>query len=569
MVNFARLVATLACGASLIVPVARAMEMTISPSLNPILSRDTLTVTAYATGASGYPTGTVTFYMGATQVCTAVPFGLSQYGQPIARCDIARPQDGDVSAWYSGDAQNAPIYRSYRQYVSSTIFHPSITLTGFPGDGYINFDALITPTEFPFIDFATLQHYALGGTLTYYRDGVAIPGCTGRAVNQDYPLHQQCFFLDTRPGLHTYTVEYTGDVNYAPASATMRASIARPPKFDFNADGHGDVLWKSTTGRTALWLLYNAAQIGGRELFGAGTGWMPKLTGDFNHDGFTDILFEHADGSVAIWLMNGDKQIGGAKLLAAGTGWTATHVADFDGDGRSDILWQHVDGRIAIWLMNGTAMAGGGVILAGGTGWSAKLTADYNGDGKADILFEHTDQSSALWLMDGARQAGGGRLFGGGTGWLPFASLDLDADGKDDIVWKHTDGRVAVWTMNGSVQVGGALATSPGAGYVPVTAAYVKDPGRGAIVWRHGDGTTVAMQMAGSATAPTPLVLLESGSGWTLSHFMPYAPGESSANFLAVHADGRVALARWVSALPTLYQLLPAGTGYTPIVTPQ
>ena len=259
------------------------------------------------------------------------------------------------------------------------------------------------------------------------------------------------------------------------------------------------ILWLKSTGRTALWLMSGATQIGGRELFGDGTNWAPKLVGDFNGDGHSDILYERSDGSSAMWTMNGSTQIGGALLIGPGTGWSAKFVGDFDGDGKSDILWEHTDGRTAIWLMNGTAQKGGAVILPGGTGWHVKSIGDFNGDGKADLLWENVDGSSALWIMNGTTQVGGGRLFAGGSGWFATRVADLDGDGKADILWTHTDGRVAVWLMNGSTQVGGAVIQAAGTGFAIAAVGDINGDRRADIVMAKPDGTTKWLAMNGTA----------------------------------------------------------------------
>jgi Tol biopolymer transport system component len=81
--------------------------------------------------------------------------------------------------------------------------------------------------------------------------------------------------------------------------------------------------------------------------------WTIAGTGDFNGDGISDILFRSSDGGVALWLMNSN----GTLMSALGVGsvaiaWSIAQTGDFNGDGKSDILWHDNDGSVALWLMD-------------------------------------------------------------------------------------------------------------------------------------------------------------------------------------------------------------------------
>src|SRR3979490_1858728 len=68
------------------------------------------------------------------------------------------------------------------------------------------------------------------------------------------------------------------------------------------------------------------------------TTWTIVGTGDFNGDGKGDILWRDSSGNTAIWFMNGASVSSSAGLGNVPLTWTIVGTADFDGDGKADIL---------------------------------------------------------------------------------------------------------------------------------------------------------------------------------------------------------------------------------------
>jgi RTX calcium-binding nonapeptide repeat (4 copies) len=79
------------------------------------------------------------------------------------------------------------------------------------------------------------------------------------------------------------------------------------PTKNFDGDVHGDILWQSSNGMPAAWLMNgaNAVTVSGVGSFNPWPSWQVKGSGDFNGDGKSDILWQGSDGTPAIWLMNG------------------------------------------------------------------------------------------------------------------------------------------------------------------------------------------------------------------------------------------------------------------------
>jgi subtilisin-like proprotein convertase family protein len=237
---------------------------------------------------------------------------------------------------------------------------------------------------------------------------------------------------------------------------------------DFNDNGRSDVLWQSSNGTRAIWLMngMNAVEVGAAGPFNPGPSWQIKANGDFNGDGTSDILWQGADGTPAIWLMDGLTVLsnGPAGPFNPGPSWQIKATGDFNGDGRSDILWQGADGTPAIWLMNGLTVLSNGPAgsFNPGPSWQIKGTGDFNGDGMSDIVWQNTNGQAAIWLMNGVNATAVGAVgpFNPGPSWHVQGTGDYDGDKRSDILWQADDGTPAIWLMNGLNFVAGGAAGS-------------------------------------------------------------------------------------------------------------
>ena len=219
---------------------------------------------------------------------------------------------------------------------------------------------------------------------------------------------------------------------------------------DFNGDGKADLLWHDTSGNTGMWFMNGTAVASTGGVGTISTAWSVNSTGDFNGDGKGDLLWRDTSGNMSMWFMNGASVTSSAGLGNVSTTWTIIATADFNGDGKADILWRDTGGNLAVWLMNGatvTSSAGLGIISSA---WSLAGTGDFNGDGKFDLLWRDTSGNTAIWFMNGAAVSSAAGLGNVSTVWSVVQTGDYNGDGKSDIFWRDTSGNTALWFMNGA-----------------------------------------------------------------------------------------------------------------------
>jgi len=334
--------------------------------------------------------------------------------------------------------------------------------------------------------------------------------------------------------------------------ATTFTAPGLVPTGNVDGDGHGDILWQSSDGTPAIWLMdgTSAVGIGAAGSFNPGPSWQVKGTGDFNGDSKSDILWQSSDGTPAIWLMNGMSAvgIGAAGSFNPGPSWQIKDTGDFNGDGKPDILWQNSNGTPAIWLMDGMSTVGIGVAgsFNPGPSWQAKGTGDFNGDGKSDILWQSSDGTPAIWLMDGMSAVGIGPAgsFNPGPSWQVKATGDFNGDGKSDILWQGSDGAPAIWLMDGmsAVGIGAASSFNPGPSWqVKGTGDFNRD-GKSDILWQSSDGTPAIWLMDGmSAVGIGNAGSFNPGPSWQVKGTGDFN-GDGKSDILWQSSDGTPAI---------------------------
>ena len=202
---------------------------------------------------------------------------------------------------------------------------------------------------------------------------------------------------------------------------------------DVNGDGSPDVIWQhEITRQVTVWFMGGAE---GADFLGAAwissktmVGWHVVGVWDFNGDGHADLVWQHeTTGQTIVWYLGGPDGtvfLGSATLVAAAVDWRVVAVADLNADGHADLIWQHPTTRqVTAWYLGGPQgdqfLSAAWLSSDGMPDWRVMAVADFNGDGYDDLVWQHdTTRQVTVWYMSGAM----GNTYIGSQ-WLNAAKL--------------------------------------------------------------------------------------------------------------------------------------------------
>jgi hypothetical protein len=132
---------------------------------------------------------------------------------------------------------------------------------------------------------------------------------------------------------------------------------------DVNGDTYADLMWQNSDGSTGVWYMRLGQVVGTVVLpynVGVNSVWQIAAMGDVNKDGYSDIIWQTTDGFLAVWLLRG-----GQVLLTAyfsipqmpDANWRIRAVATPEGTGHPALVWRHeITGAVAFWYVNSTTV---------------------------------------------------------------------------------------------------------------------------------------------------------------------------------------------------------------------
>jgi hypothetical protein len=260
---------------------------------------------------------------------------------------------------------------------------------------------------------------------------------------------------DTNGG---FARNYTNSITSVPAGWSVVGTA------DFNADGRVDLLLRDTNGTIKDWLgAANGSFVdnSANSTRAVSTNWSIVGTGDFNGDGHGDILWRDSSGTVTDWLGNSSGGFTANWNSFASNipnTWQVVGTGDFNGDGRDDILWRNTTtGTITDFLANeigGFTDNYAKAAVQVPTAWTVAGTGDFNGDGLTDILWRNgTTVTDWLGNPSGGFTANWANFHANvPTNWHLSATGDYNGDAIDDLLWRDNSGTITDWlgTSEGS-----------------------------------------------------------------------------------------------------------------------
>ena len=189
-------------------------SVSLASSANPSTVGQAIVLTASVTGASGAPTGTVTFNDGTTAICSAVALANGS-----ATCNAAALGAGShsITALYSGDATYDPaVSAAVNQ--SVTKLAASVALASSANPAAAGQAVSLTAT-------VTATGGTPGGSVAFLDGGSTIAGCgaitlAGRTAS--------CNASSLAVGTHALTARYSGDATFDTAtSAAVSQAVTR------------------------------------------------------------------------------------------------------------------------------------------------------------------------------------------------------------------------------------------------------------------------------------------------------------------------------------------------------
>ena len=231
-------------------------------------------------------------------------------------------------------------------------------------------------------------------------------------------------------------------------------------------DGVSHLLWNNPDGKVALWSVTDGGGVTSVTGFGPysdGPNLWSAAGISVGPDNVMHLLWTNPDHKAAFW----DVTPGGSASVLAGYGpffdgsspWDAAGVSTGP-DNVSHLLWHNADGKAAFWNVSdgdgsATALAGYGPFTDGAAGslWSAAGIST-GPDNVSHLLWDNADGKSAFWNVSDATGsatalAGSGPFFDGSSPWSA-TGLATGPDGVSRLLWNNPDGHAALWLLGAS-----------------------------------------------------------------------------------------------------------------------
>ncbi|MFG3286751.1 FG-GAP repeat domain-containing protein [Streptomyces sp. NPDC048111] len=283
-----------------------------------------------------------------------------------------------------------------------------------------------------------------------------IAACTAIAIAAGTLLSTPALAEDKGPG--------------APKAAAAKIK----PRFDWDGDGKGDIVYRNAAGVITTLSGGGAVDTAPLVLDNPHADIKSLLTpGDLTGDGKPDVLWTDSVGNLYA-LTGGGPQAGAQAYKRLSSGWNmydaVVAAGDLTGDGKNDVLARTATGDVYLFPGTGNVDSPFGERTKVATAWDdydqIVGVADADGDGIGDVYVR--TRADDLLFIGGTGDAA--KPFKApvelGAGWHSYNQLltadDTDGDGISDLLARTRDGRLYTYKGLGNGRFGTPAVTASG-----------------------------------------------------------------------------------------------------------
>ena len=433
----------------------------------------TTTVSAVAPMV-GIPTGTVTFYDGATSLGTK---SLSS-GQATLVTSTLTFGSHDISAYYSGD--NVFSVATSRGLIQQVLYAASAALSSSANPSangqLITFTATVQSVG------RQIQVLTPSGTVTFL-DGTT-PLATKTLLKGAAVFSTSALVV----GNHSLSASYSGDTNFTPTrSAALTQIVLNGVSLAMSSSSNPSVSGQSITFTATVSPVAPAT--------GVPTGTISFLDGTtvLGHQALSNGHAAFSTSGLAIGSQDITASYSGNSSFAATSSSALIQVVEnawlpadisVGADDLSRVLWTYPNGQAVLWSLErttGNYTHGPGFGPYDGGAWhAARISCGM--DGISHVIWNKSDGTLSLWWLNANNSFQRNMIYGPFAGWTA-TDISIGSDNQARILWTNTDGQALVWSVNSSTgNYTPGPTYGPYAGYTAVALACGSD-GLTRLVW--------------------------------------------------------------------------------------
>jgi Bacterial Ig-like domain (group 3)/FG-GAP-like repeat/FG-GAP repeat len=442
-----------------LLPLPSTMVLAGSPDPSP--ARAVVTLTASLTGASGTPTGVISFYSGTTLLGTGT---LNNAGVASYILSSGLTARTSFSATYPGDHVYAGSRAAMLEYVGTgSTIALSVSSASVTAGTPVTLTSTVTPDP-------VSTPPAAGQVVFNYQqtvNGVIRTGILGTVSLNSLGVGRWKFVPSA--GAYSITATFNGTSVYTPSTSVAQAlTVAAGPIFgsvtaltattvaanDYTLLGSVTAFGQSPPSGLVSFLSDTATVLGSVPLdittlshslvqaagspLATAVGENPTFVtiGDLNGDGIPDLVTGLSGDSnyVAAQFGMGNGTFATATQLILSHPATSIAIADLNGDGIPDIIASEASGLGIFLGTGGGAFAAESFVTAGTGSASCVVAADLNGDGILDLAVGFTGGPVILMGVGDGTFRSPVAYAAGAAGSEGLAVADFNHDGIPDMV---------------------------------------------------------------------------------------------------------------------------------------